>query len=55
MVKQSANGPSESLIKFYTSLLKQRPDSEMAIKWCQKHNLIEKKKETVKLLSKLKI
>lgn len=55
MVKKSANGPSESLIKFYTSLLKQRPDSEMAIKWCQKHNLIEKKKEIVKLFSKLKV
>lgn len=55
MVKKSANGPSESLIKFYTSLLKQRPDSEMAIKWCQKHNLIEKKKDMVKLFRKLKV
>jgi hypothetical protein len=54
MVKKT-NEPSESLIKFYTSLLKQRPDSEMAIKWCQKHNLIEKKKDMVKLISKLKI
>lgn len=55
MVKKSEKEPSESLIKFYTSILKQRPDSEMAIKWCQKHNLIEKKKQAVKLLSKLKI
>lgn len=54
MVKTSIR-PSESLIKFYTSLLKQRPNSEMAIKWCQKHNLIIQNNKLCYILKKMKI
>ncbi|GAB4813504.1 hypothetical protein N2152v2_000550 [Parachlorella kessleri] len=35
---------NEPLRKFYTSLLEQRPDSEMAMKWCVQHGLLPAEK-----------
>lgn len=35
---------TDALYKFYTSLLKQRPDSEMALKWCLEHGTMTDKK-----------
>ena len=31
---------NDSLRKFYTSLLSQNPNSEMAIRWCTEHGLV---------------
>lgn len=38
---------SDSLRKFYTSLLRQKKDSEMAIKWCTEHGLAPKQKDSI--------
>lgn len=38
---------SDSLRKFYTSLLKQKKDSEMALKWCTEHGLAPKQKDSI--------
>lgn len=35
--------PKDGLRKFYTSLLAQRPDSAMAMRWCLEHGLIPEK------------
>ncbi len=32
--------PTDPLRRFYTSLLTQKPDSEMAWKWCTEHGLV---------------
>lgn len=34
----------DSLTIFYTSLLKQNPESEMALKWCMERGLLSDKK-----------
>ena len=38
---------SDSLRKFYTSLLRQKKDSEMALKWCTDHGLAPKQKDSI--------
>ena len=43
--KTSTSVTSDPLYLFYTSLLRQKPNSEMAIRWCMKHKchqLLEK-------------
>lgn len=35
---------SDSLCKFYTSLLRQKPDSQMAMKWCLERGLLSERK-----------
>ncbi len=59
---QTKPTPSEtdSLRKFYTSLLNQNSKSEMAIKWCTEHGLMPKQEKNatysiVNSISKLKI
>lgn len=43
--------PSDPLYKFYTSLLKQRPKSKLALQWCLERGLLNRKKaEKVALL-----
>lgn len=32
---------TDALYKFYTSLLRQRPNSEMAMKWCIEHGVLD--------------
>ncbi len=51
---------TDSLRKFYTSLLTQNSKSEMAIKWCTEHGLMPKQEENTTYsiansISKLKI
>jgi hypothetical protein len=47
---------SDALRKFYTSLLKQNPNSEMAKKWCLEHGLHPDQQESLYVsLSKMKI
>jgi hypothetical protein len=41
----------QGLYKFYTSLLKQNPNSKMAKKWCLNHGI----NDTIQNLQKLKI
>lgn len=57
--KKDTPSPSDSLYRFYTSLLKQRKDSKMALVWCLEHGVFPKKKaERVALqfqMEKLKI
>ena len=45
--KQKYPTPSsqDPLYRFYTTLLKQRPDSEMAQKWCQDRGIVLKNKQ----------
>jgi hypothetical protein len=33
---------SNPLYIFYTTLLKQKPDSQMALKWCKEHGIVTK-------------
>ena len=40
-------GLSDPLRKFYTSLLSQKPDSKMAIKWCMEHGLLPGQLESI--------
>jgi hypothetical protein len=44
---------TDSLYIFYTSLLKQNPKSQMALRWCLEHGLIPKKRipQTIALLN----
>lgn len=35
---------TDSLYRFYTSLLKQNPKSKMALKWCLEHGVLSAKK-----------
>jgi hypothetical protein len=46
---QTKTTPPETdpLRKFYTSLLKQKKDSEMALKWCTEHGLVPKQKDNI--------
>ncbi len=50
---------TDSLRIFYTSLLKQNPNSEMALKWCLERGLLSEKKAQAAIVSlglaKLKI
>lgn len=47
---------NDPLRKFYTSLLKQNPHSEMAIKWCIDHGLYPNQTDNICYkLSKIKI
>jgi len=41
---------TDPLARFYTSLLAQRPNSEMALKWCLERGLLSKKRATEALL-----
>lgn len=43
------------LRKFYTSLLKQRPDSKMAFNWCLERNLCDQNGNTLEINKKYKI
>lgn len=43
---------NNSLRKFYTSLLKQKPTSEMAIKWCTEHGLLPGQKDNIYVVLK---
>ena len=47
LIGQTKETPEENdpLRKFYASLLKQKPTSEMAIKWCTEHGLLPNQKE----------
>ena len=47
LIGQTKATPEENdpLRKFYTSLLKQKPNSEMAIKWCTEHGLMPNQKK----------
>lgn len=38
---KKAPAVSDPIRRFYTSLLEQKPDSQMAIEWCVKHNLYD--------------
>lgn len=56
ITKKETNGqkyptpePSNPLYIFYTTLLKQKPDSQMALKWCKEHGIIT---NTVEKLAK---
>jgi hypothetical protein len=52
-IGQKFKTPSDddSLLKFYKSLLKQKPSSVMAMKWCLEHGVLkEKKAEKIHLL-----
>ena len=42
---------TDPLLKFYTTMLKQKPNSEMAAKWCIEHGVLTPKKATTLLLS----
>lgn len=42
---------TDALYRFYTTLHKQKPDSQMAIKWCVEHGVFAPKKATELLLS----
>lgn len=42
---------TDPLYQFYFSLLKQKPDSQMAIKWCLEHGVLSSKKATSLVLS----
>ena len=42
---------TDALYKFYTSLLKQKPSSEMALKWCVEHGTVSNKVATSYALS----
>jgi len=42
---------TDALYRFYYSLLKQKPDSHMAIKWCLEHGVFSCKKATSLMLS----
>eukprot|EP00198_Chlamydomonas_reinhardtii_P004933 XP_001694269.1 predicted protein [Chlamydomonas reinhardtii] len=55
MPGQTREAPPEtdSLRKFYTSLLEQIPESEMAKKWCLQHGLLSRD-EAEKLAAVLK-
>lgn len=56
MPGQTRDTPSEAdpLHKFYTSLRQQRPDSEMAKKWCLIHGLLDME-EAEQLVAELKL
>lgn len=41
---------TDSLRKYYCSLLAQRKDSELALKWCLQHGLLKKKKRDYALM-----
>jgi len=43
---------NDSLRKFYTSLLKQKTTSEMAIKWCTEHGLFPGQKDNIYVVLK---
>jgi hypothetical protein len=46
---------NDALRKFYSSLHKQNPKSEMAMKWLLEHGLLSKKKtETFQLIAEMK-
>lgn len=57
--KKDTPPKSDPLYKFYTTLLKQKPDSEMALKWCLEHGALTQKKAEKALMmidmQKLKI
>jgi hypothetical protein len=55
--KYPSPAKTESLAKFYLSLLKERPNSSMALKWCVEHGLLSPKKseEAVLMLGVQKI
>ena len=42
---------TDSLRIFYTSLLKQRPNSEMALKWCLERGVLTEKKAQAAILT----
>jgi hypothetical protein len=44
--KYTTPSKSEGLFVFYTSLLNQRPDSKMALKWCVEHGVFSDTKHT---------
>lgn len=50
---------TDSLRCFYTTLLQQKPSSQMALKWCLEHGLLEEKKTQEAILvlgiNKLKV
>ena len=54
---QTKDIPQDGLYKFYTSLLKQNPNSKMAMKWCLEHGLVPEKDidSITKKIQKLKI
>lgn len=53
--KRATPPKTDPLYKFYTSLLKQRKNSEMALKWCLEHGVLSQKKaEKVMLLYEMK-
>ena len=48
--KRPTPSKHDPLYKFYTSLLKQRKNSEMALKWCLEHGCLSKKKAEKQML-----
>lgn len=53
--KRDTPPKSDPLYKFYMSLLKQNPNSEMALKWCLEHGIFnEKKAEQVSMMFDMK-
>jgi hypothetical protein len=49
--KMGKDTVQQGLYKFYTSLLKQNPNSKMAKKWCLNHGI----NDTIQNLQKLKV
>lgn len=48
--KKPTPAERDALRIFYTSLLKQRPNSRMALIWCLEHGLLSEKKATMAML-----
>lgn len=42
--KRQTPPETDPLYRFYTSLLRQKPNSKMALKWCLEHGIFKKKK-----------
>lgn len=45
--KKATPPANDPLRKYYTSLLKQKPSSELASKWCLEHGLFPGQKENI--------
>lgn len=48
--KKTTPPPSDPLYRFYTSLLRQKPESKLAMKWCVEHGVLSKAKAEQLLL-----
>lgn len=53
--KRPTPSKKDPLYKFYTSLLKQKKNSEMALKWCLEHGCLSKQRaEKTVLMQEMK-